>query len=126
MSEKHLTEVNPEEDDEIVELVDDSGRTMKFYHLATMPYKEQWYVFFQPAEPIEGTSEEEVVIFRIEDKEGEKDTLLPVEDEALLEEVYEEFCRVMEEEEAAEDAEELEEEGGDHCDCGCGCHCRKD
>lgn len=124
MSDKEFTEVNPEEGDEIVELIDDTGRTLRFYHLATMPYKEQWFVFFQPAEEMEGTSEEEVVIFRISDSEDEKDTLLPVEDEALLEEVYEEFCRVMEEEEAAEEAEELE-----GCNCGCdgdghGCRCK--
>ena len=113
MSEKEFTEVNPELSDEIVELVDDSGRTLKFYHLATMPYKENWYVFFQPAEEIEGAAEDEVVIFQIADGEEGKDTLLPIEDEALLEEVYEEFCRVMEEEEAADEAMELED-----CDCG--------
>ena len=113
MSEKEFTEVNPELSDEIVELVDDSGRTLKFYHLATMPYKENWYVFFQPAEEIEGAAEDEVVIFQIADGEEGKDTLLPIEDEALLEEVYEEFCRVMEEEEAADEAMELEA-----CDCG--------
>ena len=113
MSEKEFTEVNPELSDEIVELVDDSGRTLKFYHLATMPYKDNWYVFFQPAEEIDGASEDEVVIFQIADGEEGKDTLLPIEDEALLEEVYEEFCRVMEEEEAADEAMELED-----CDCG--------
>ncbi len=113
MSEKEFTEVNPELSDEIVELVDDSGRTLKFYHLATMPYKENWYVFFQPAEEIEGAAEDEVVIFQIAEGEEGKDTLLPIEDEVLLEEVYEEFCRVMEEEEAADEAMELED-----CDCG--------
>ena len=118
MSEKEFTEVNPELSDEIVELVDDSGRTLKFYHLATMPYQEKWYVFFQPAEEIDGAAEDEVVIFQIADGEDGKDTLLPIEDEALLEQVYEEFCRVMEEEEAADEAAELE-----GCDCGeDGCH----
>lgn len=120
MSEKDkaLREVQPEGEElsDVVELVDDTGRTLKFYHLGTMDYKDVGYVFFQPAEKIEGTEEDDVIIFRIDGDEGDE-VLLPVEDEALLEEVFEEFCRVMDEEDEAEGAEELDGCDGDCAGC---------
>ena len=119
MSEKVMKEVAQEELSDIVELVDDTGRTLKFYHIGTIDYKNECYVFFQPAEEIEGTDEDDVIIFRIGGDEG-NEVLLPVEDEALLDEVYEEFCRIMEDEENAEDAMMLE--GDFYCDGNCaGC-----
>lgn len=105
-----------EGDGDLVELVDDQGRVLKFFHVGSLEHKEKWYAFFMPAEEIEGTTEDEVVIFNISKDDKGEEVLLPVEDEALLEEVYEEFCRQMEEEAAAAEATELE--GG--CSCGCG------
>lgn len=109
-----------EENGETVELVDDKGKVMKFFHVGTTQFNEKWYAFFMPAEDIEGTSPDEVVIFNIESDEKGEDVLLPVEDEALLEQVYEQFCREMDEEDEAEDAAELD--GADKkCKCGCDC-----
>lgn len=105
-----------EDDGDLVELVDDQGRVLKFFHVGSLEHKEKWYAFFMPAEEIEGTTEDEVVIFNISKDDKGEEVLLPVEDEALLEEVYEEFCRQMEEEAAGLEAAELE--GG--CSCGCG------
>ena len=116
MAEK-LKEVEQEELSDVVELIDDTGRTLKFYHIGTMDHKGECYVFFQPAEEIEDTDEDSVVIFRIGESDGQE-VLLPVEDEALLDEVYEEFCRMMEEDEAADEAFSLE--GDDmFCDGNC-------
>lgn len=114
---KVLREVQPDGDElsDVVELVDDTGRTLKFYHIGTMDHKEETYVFFQPAEEIEGTEEDDVIIFRVGGEEN-NEVLLPVEDEALLEEVFEEFCRVMEEEDDAADALDLED---GYCDGNC-------
>ena len=72
MSEKVMKEVAQEELSDIVELVDDTGRTLKFYHIGTIDYKNECYVFFQPAEAIEGTDEDDVIIFRIGGDEGKR------------------------------------------------------
>ncbi len=94
---------------DIVELLDDSGKKMSFYHLGTIEYKEKYYAAFQAAEEVEGLDEDELVIFEIANADNEDESaLLPIEDEALLDEVYEEFCRVMEEDELADEAMELE------------------
>lgn len=110
MSELHEKQnMNEEELSDIVELVDDTGRVLKFYHIATMDYKNEGYAFFQPAEEIEGAEEDEVIIFRLAEDDKGDEVLLPVEDEALLDEVYEEFVKMMEEDDDCD---------GD-CDC---CH----
>lgn len=96
MSEK-LTETEPEGiEDEFVELVDEEGNTAKYYHLGTMDYEGEWYVFFQPAETAD-EEESDVVIFRLGESE-EQNELFPIEDEELLDAVFDEFCRRMDEE----------------------------
>ena len=99
-------------EDEVVELTGDNGDVHKFYHIGTIDHNEKTYAFFQPAEEMEGVDPEEVIIFEIGEEER---TLLPVEDEELLDEVYEAFCDALEDED-----EEGEEDDG----CGCGCGCR--
>lgn len=103
MSDK-LTEVEPEGiEDEVVELIDEEGNASSYFHLGTMDYEGEWYVFFQPAEANDEEEEDEVVIFRLGESE-EGNELFPIEDEELLEKVFDEFCRRMDEEE--EDEEE--------------------
>lgn len=97
-------------EDDIIELTGDAGDVLRFYHVGTIEYKEEWYVFFQPAEPAEGVDPDEFVIFKI-GKEGEEEVLLPVEDDDILDEVYDEFMREL------EDGEEGEAQGCDR-DCG--------
>ena len=97
-----------QEFDEIVELTTDDGRKLKFFFVGTIEYKEKFYSAFEPAEEIEGMSEDDLVIFEVTGDDEEPADLLPVEDEKLLEEVFEEFCRVLEEDELAEEAMSLE------------------
>ena len=95
-------------DDEIVELTTDDGKKLKFYFVGTIEYKGKNYSAFEPAEQIDGIEEDDLVIFELAGDDEETADLLPVEDEALLDEVFEEFCRVLEEDELAEEAMSLE------------------
>lgn len=109
------TDVENEEID-VVELTSDDGKVLKFYHIATIEHKEKWYAFFQPAEKIDGVEPEEVVIFEIVGEEG-NESLAPIEDEALLDEVYEAFLSEMDEDDCDCGCEGEEH----HHDCNCGC-----
>ena len=95
-------------DDEIVELTTDDGKKLKFYFVGTIEHKGKNYSAFEPAEQIEGIEEDDLVIFELSGDDEETADLLPVEDEALLDEVFQEFCRVLEEDELADEAEKLE------------------
>ena len=95
MEEKEFDE---EMEGDVVELESEDGETVKFRHVATIDHKGDWYVLFSPVEEIEGLDEDECVIFKLgtDDKGG--DVFLPVEDDALLDEVYDEYVRIMEDE----------------------------
>ncbi len=96
-----------EYEDNILELEDDEGNVEKYLHVGTIEYKGEWYCFFQKAEPQTEEEEDEVVMFLLK---GERDNqeLIPLEDEALMDEVFAEFCNQYEQYEDSEDAMKLD------------------
>ena len=96
------------DEEDIVELSTDDGRKLKFFFVGTIEYKGKIYSAFEPAEEIEGMTEDDLVIFEVAGDDEETAELIPVEDEGLLDEVFEEFCKALEEEELADEAVSLE------------------
>ena len=94
--------------EDIVELTTEDGKKLKFYFVGTIEYKGKNYSAFEPAEEIDGIEDDDLIIFELSGDDEETADLLPIEDEALLDEVFEEFCRVLEEDELAEEAMSLE------------------
>ena len=97
-----------DQEDEIVELTTDDGKKLKFYFVGTIEYKGKNYSAFEPAEQIDGIEDDDLIIFELAGDDEDTADLLPVEDEALLDEVFEEFCRLLEEDELADEAMSLE------------------
>ena len=93
---------------DVVTLVNDDGEQVEFYHIGTIEVEEKWYVLLEPAEELADIDEGEVVIFRLETAEDGEDMFVPIEDDEELNNVFEEYNRLLEE----------DEEG---CDCGCDC-----
>ena len=91
-----MSEENLNEENEIIELIDDDGKVIKFKLLDVTEYKGEKYTLLLAAEPSDEIAEDEVVIFRLNEKE---ETLEPIEDEALLEEVFEFYQQEVDEEE---------------------------
>ena len=96
-------ELSPQEESRIFELEADDGTIEKLYHIATVEYKGGMYCCFQKAEPESEEEADEVIIFALKG-EGEDAMLEPIEDEDVLDGVFEEFCRQY---------EEFEEEAGE-------------
>ena len=99
MSEKENLNKKEEEENEIIELIDDDGKIIKFRLLDVTEYKGEKYTLLLIAEPNDEIAEDEVVIFRLNEKE---ETLEPIEDEKLLEEVFEFYQSEEDEEEDGE------------------------
>lgn len=95
-------------EDDIVELTTEDGKKLKFYFVGTIEYKGKNYSAFEPAEQIDGIEDDDLIIFELAGDDEETADLLPVEDEKLLDEVFEEFCRILEEDELADEAMSLE------------------
>lgn len=75
-----------EDGNQVVELIDDDGNIIKFKLLDVTEYKGEKYTLLLAAEPNDEIADDEVVIFRLNQVE---ETLEPIEDEKLLEEVFE-------------------------------------
>ena len=102
-------------EEDIVELTNEDGKKLKFYHIGTIEFKKAYYAAFAPAEAIEGLEEDEIVIFEVRGDDEESSELLPIEDQDLLDEVYEEFCKAMDEEGC--DCDDCDGECDGDCDC---------
>ena len=104
-----------DEENNIVELVDEEGNTLRYEHLMTFEYRGEWYCAFTPEKPAEAAEEsededeegEEVAIYHLVGSEDDE-TLEVIEDDELLDEVFAAFCNVWENSEDADEAAALE------------------
>ena len=92
-------EARPAEDGEegdIIELIDEEENVVRFKLLDVTEYKGNKYTLLLAAEPNEDVAEDEVVIFRLNEEE---EVLEPIEDDGLLQEVFDFYQQEAEEEE---------------------------
>lgn len=90
-------DLNMESGNPVVELVDEDGVTVRFEHVATVPFKGDEYVLLSPIDPVDDIEDDEVIIMRIEPGEAE-DSYISVDDEAVLEEVFNLYLEMDEDE----------------------------
>ena len=112
------------EEDEIITLQNEKNEDVDFYHVATIDYKDNWYIFLEPVEEIEDIGEDEVLIFRLEEGEDGQDNIVPINSEEELQGVYNEYLKEVENIDPCSCHEE--------CDCskndngeGKNCNCKK-
>lgn len=96
-------EVVDDLDDGIIELVDDEGKVLKYKLLDVTEYKDEKYTILLPAEGDEDADELEVVIFKLNE---EQEVLEPIDDEKLLQEVFDFYQSETEGEEVYSDEDE--------------------
>ena len=77
-----------------ITIKDVDGREIEFVQLAIVDFEEKYYAALEPVTPVEGVGEDEVMFFYIDE---EKDCLTYVEDEALMEALFDEFIAMLEE-----------------------------
>lgn len=85
---------------EVLELVDENGKEIKFTYEANLELEGNEYVVLLPQEQSEESDEmeEEVVILRVVQGENGEDILESIEDEEEEEAVFQEFLKNYEEE----------------------------
>jgi len=98
-------EMNNMEDDEdqLIELIDEEGNSTLFEHLATIEYQgEPYLVLTTPQNDVESSDDEaeemDIHILKIEQDEQGNDVYV-TPDEDVMEEVFNEFLRLIDEEE---------------------------
>ena len=90
--------------DTIITLLDEQEKPVRFGLLMTFDYEGKRYAAMLPVDPVEGVGEDEVVLLEIvRGKEGE--LYQPIQNPILLDEVFDEFQELFEEEISANDEE---------------------
>ena len=99
MSEDINTPNNGEELDNIIILNDENGNEVKFEFLDLMEYEGEEYVVLLPVEEENDEEPGEVVILKLEDSESEEEeSYVSVDDEEILNKVFEIFKDKFEDE----------------------------
>lgn len=95
---KQQEEKKMNEQDNIIELIDDeSGEMIRFQHLATLDYEGELYIALTEEEtPEEG--ECGVFFMQVTEEEDGRESYMQIEDEAVQQAVFEQFLRLMNEE----------------------------
>lgn len=114
MDEKKIRDQEPEvieeaydEEDYIVELTDEDGVTTAFEYQATIELDgEEYIVLMAPPEEDEDEDDGGVVIMKIEEDENGEDMYVSIDDEDLLQKVFDLFLEYLDEEEEGEGGDE--------------------
>lgn len=92
----------------IVTLVDDEGNEVDFDLLMAFDYEKKRYIALLPMEQVEGVGEDEVILLEVVKENGEE-TYVPIENPVLLNEVFETFIELFEEQLDEEEAADEED-----------------
>lgn len=101
------------DEEDVIVMIDEEGTEVRFLHIMTFDFEGSFYVALTPEETVDGIENGEVLLMEIVEEEDGEETYAPIEDEAKLDKVWEEFERLYYED---EDGEEEHEHGPD---CGC-------
>ena len=77
-------------------LYNEENEAVEFEQIAVIPVGLQTYVILKPVTPIEEMGEDEALVFVIADSEGE-DCLLVETDDAIIDAVFEEYYKLLDE-----------------------------
>ncbi len=93
MKENEENNIPDEEFDNIIVLNDENGEEVSFEYLDLIEYEGEEYVVLLPVEEEDEDEAGEVVILKIEDKEGDTDeeSYVSVDDEEVLQKVFDIF-----------------------------------
>ena len=97
--------IEPEDlENDIIELIGEDGESVPFEYLTTIEYEGKKYIALIPADEAEDDDEEaEVVILEIQEDENGEDVYVSLDDDELLEKVFQEFLRIVDEQEEGEE-----------------------
>jgi uncharacterized protein YrzB (UPF0473 family) len=85
-----------EEQNTVIELIDESGNTVKFDLVMTFDYEGKRYAALLPIDDVENVDDDEVVLLEVV-KEKNGDNFVTIENPVLLDEVFNEFIELFDE-----------------------------
>lgn len=103
MEENINSYLTDEEEADIITLVGPDGAEVDFVEIAGIAVAGGFYVILQPVELLEDMEEDEALVFKVtEDENGDEKFEIEVDD-GIIDAVFEEYNRLLDEEEDEED-----------------------
>lgn len=100
MAEEFLSPIDmllDENNTENIKLYNEENQEVEFEQIALVPIEEKTYAILKPVEKMEGIADDEALVFVIDEIDDE-DCLVIVEDDAVVDKVFEEYYKMLKEE----------------------------
>ncbi len=96
MEEKTIFEklLDPKDDSNVI-LFDEKENEVEFEQIAIIPVKEEVYAILKPVKKMEGLSDDEALVFQLEETEEGEEILNVVEDDDLIDIVFAEYDKLF-------------------------------
>ena len=85
-----------EEQNTLVTLIDEQGKEVEFDLVATFDYEKKRYAALIPLDDVDSVNEDEILILEIV-KTADGEQYLPIQNDILLDEVFNEFLEILDE-----------------------------
>ncbi len=99
-----------ESENNYIELVDEQGKAVEFEHVMTVEHEGSYYIVLMAAQEDEDNEEGEVVILKMEKDDKGEDCYVTIDDDNVLQAVFDKFVAAVEEEDDAVPADDEDEE----------------
>lgn len=100
MAEEFLSPIDmllDENNTENIKLYNEENQEVEFEQIALVPIENKTYAILKPVAPMEGIAEDEALVFVIDEIDDE-DCLVIVEDDNIVDKVFEEYYKMLKEE----------------------------
>lgn len=100
MAEEFLSPIDmllDENNTENIKLYNEDNQEVEFEQIALVPIDSKTYAILKPVSPMEGIAEDEALVFVIDEIDDE-DCLVIVEEDEIVDKVFEEYYKMLKEE----------------------------
>ena len=100
MAEEFLSPIDmllDENNTENLKLYNEENQEVEFEQIALVPIEDKTYAILKPVETMEGVADDEALVFVIDEIDDE-DCLVIVEDDKIIDDVFEEYYKLLNEE----------------------------
>jgi uncharacterized protein YrzB (UPF0473 family) len=97
-----MTEIDKlydEDNNDLIYLFNEKGEEIAFEQIALIPIKQDTFAILKPVVPLEGLNEDEGLVFDIKVNEDGLEYLMLVVDEKIIDDVFEIYFKLVEENE---------------------------
>ena len=83
-----------------ITLYNEKDEPVEFEQIAIIPLNDRVYAILKPVEKVKGVSDDEAFVFEVVEDEENGDSLRLIEDDAVIDAVFEDYNKLLDEQDA--------------------------